>query len=320
MNEIAITGNSAVADFTFGPKVASAIELWLQGLSSEGTRKAYLWEMQQFAAFAGHADVAAAMASFLRLTDGQAHAVADAWRAHKIAAGRSPASVNRSMATLNSFVASAKRHGLTELSLKAKAEKSQRYRDTRGCGLGGVQRLLAEAQGQASRKAARDEAILRLAFGLGLRRNEIATLDVGHVDLVGEKLHILGKGSRERIALTLPKNAKDALATWLRWRGADAPDAPLFINLAHNSPGNRISGAGVYDVVRYQLGKRANITARPHGLRHAAITAALDAFGGDYRKARAFSRHASLETVRRYDDNRADHAGQVAAVVDGLAA
>jgi integrase/recombinase XerC len=122
------------------------------------------------------------------------------------------------------------------------------------------------------------------------------------------------------MALTLPMNAKEAIAAWLKWRGTDAPHAPLFINLAHNNPGNRISGAGVYDIERFQLGKRANVSARPHGLRHAAITAALDAFAGDYRRARAFSRHASLETVRRYDDNRADHAGQVAAVVDGLAA
>jgi hypothetical protein len=53
--------------------------------------------------------------------------------------------------------------------------------------------------------------------------------------------------------------------------------------------------------------------------RHAAITAAITACGGDLRKARAYSRHASLETVARYDDNRSDHAGQVAAVVDGLA-
>ncbi len=179
------------------------------------------------------------MAHFLKLNDGQAHAAADSWRAAKIAAGRSPASVNRSMATLNSFVSSAKRHGLTELSLKAKAEKAQRYRDTRGCGLDGVQKLLAEAQGQDPRKAARDEAMLRLAFGLGLRRNEIASLDIGHVDLAGDKLFLLGKGSRERVALTVPKNAKEALAACLQWRGTNVADAPLFINLAalmHPSP------------------------------------------------------------------------------------
>jgi integrase/recombinase XerC len=319
MSEIVIANAGALARLGFGHKVESAIELWLAGLSSEGTRKVYRWELRQFAGFAGHAGVGHAMAAFLQLEDGAAHAVADAWRAAKIAAGRSPASVSRSMAALNSFVAGAKRHGLTRLSLRANAEKSLRYRDTRGCGLGGVRKLLSEAAGQGQRKANRDTAILRLAFGLGLRRNEIASLDIGHADLAGDKLQVLGKGNRERLALTLPKHAKDALAAWLNHRGTDAPDAPLFIKLAHNSPGNRISGAGVYHLIGDQLGRRAKVAARPHGLRHTAITAALDAFAGDYRKARAFSRHASLETVRRYDDNRSDHAGQVAAVVHGLA-
>jgi len=60
-----------------------------------------------------------------------------------------------------------------------------------------------------------------------------------------------------------------------------------------------------------QLSAKAGVKARPHGQRHPGITSALDAFNRDYRKARAFSRHASLDTVRRYGDNWADHAGQV---------
>ena len=81
---------------------------------------------------------------------------------------------------------------------------------------------------------------------------------------------------------------------------------------------NGLSGSGIYHIVRDQLGAKAGVKARPHGLRHTGITSALDAFNGDYRKARAFSRHASLDTVRRYDDNRADHAGQVAATLDSI--
>ena len=136
----------------------------------------------------------------------------------------------------------------------------------------------------------------------------------------GEKLLVLGKGSRERIALTLPKNAKDALASWLQWRAGSPADAPLFVNLAHDSPGQ--SALRRWRLSRHRLPARR--ARQRHGpasrLAPHCNTAALDAFGGDYRKARAFSRHASLETVRRYDDNRADHAGQVAAVIDGLAA
>jgi integrase/recombinase XerC len=183
-----------------------------------------------------------------------------------------------------------------------------------------VQAILAVATNhKRPKKAARDAAIIRLAYGLGLRRGEIAGLNIGHCDLLSERLHVLGKGRSEREAMTVPANVKQALSAWLSVRGADAPEAPLFIALDNHSRGasKRLTGAGIFHVVR-ELGKQAGLRVRPHGLRHTAITAALDAFNGDYRKTRAFSRHASLDTVRRYDDNRADHAGQVAHALDAI--
>src|SRR5208337_2257675 len=300
--------------------VTTALDVWLSGFSSENTRRAYRKEIEAFAAFAGHDDLAEAVAHFLALEDGQAHAVADKWRAEKIARRLSAASINRSMATLNSLVASARRHGITKLRLEAKGVKSKPYRDTKGPGLRGVQTLLAVATDhKRAEKAARDTAIMRLAYGLGLRRGEIAGLDIGHCDLMGERLYVLGKGRSEREAMTIPANVKQALLAWLRVRGTDAPDAPLFVALDNHSrgAGKRITGAGIFHIVR-ELGKKVGLKVRPHGLRHTAITAALDAFNGDYRKTRAFSRHTSLDTVRRYDDNRADHAGQVAHALDAI--
>ena len=152
-------------------KVQTALDLWLSGFSSENTRRAYRKEIEAFAAFAGWDGVAGSVAHFLLLEDGQAHAVADRWRAEKIARGLSPASVNRSMAALNSLVASARRHGTTTLRLEAKGVKSRPYRDTKGPGLRGVQAILAVAtDDKRPEKAARDAAIIRLAYGLGLRR------------------------------------------------------------------------------------------------------------------------------------------------------
>jgi len=54
---------------------------------------------------------------------------------------------------------------------------------------------------------------------------------------------------------------------------------------------------------------------RPHGLRHAAITAALDETNGNVRAAREFSGHASVEVLMKYDDNRKDVGGEVASKV-----
>jgi integrase len=47
--------------------------------------------------------------------------------------------------------------------------------------------------------------------------------------------------------------------------------------------------------------------------RHASITAALYTSNGDVRAAQAHARHANSQTTMRYDDNRQDLAGQVAA-------
>ena len=301
-------------------KAKTALDLWLSGFASENTRRAYRNEIEAFAAFAGWDGVGEAVTHFLALEDGPAHAVADKWRAEKILRGLSPASINRSMAALNSLVASTRRHGITTLRLEAKGMKSKPYRDTKGPGLRGVQTMLAVATDhKRPEKAGRDAAILRLAYGLGLRRGEIAGLNIGHCDLMGERLHVLGKGRSEREAMTIPANVKQALSAWLRVRGTDSPDAPLFVALDNHSRGSgkRITGAGLFHIVR-ALGEQAGLKVRPHGLRHTAITAALDAFNGDYRQTRAFSRHASLDTVRRYDDNRADHAGQVAQALDAI--
>jgi integrase/recombinase XerC len=176
--------------------------------------------------------------------------------------------------------------------------------------------MLKTAMAGTPKKAARDTAIIRLAYSLGLRHGEIASLNISHVELEAGTLFVLGKGRTEREPMTMPANVKSALASWLALRGSDAPDAPLFISLDNASRGKRISGAGIYHVIHDQLGVRAGIEARPHGIRHTAITAALDSFNGDYRLVRSFSRHASLQTIARYDDNRNDGAGRVAKALD----
>ena len=307
-----------IAEASAREKVSDALALWLAGFASENTRRAYAREVEAFTVFAGHEDSALAVAAFLRLDDGQAHAVVDKWRAGKLESGRSPATINRSMSAINSLVSYARRVGLTKLRLDAKGVKAKAYRDTRGPGIRGVQSLLSAAQDQKPQKAARDAAIVRLAYGLGLRRGEIESLDIGHVDLAAGTLSVLGKGRTEREPMTIPANTKQALEDWLSVRGRAIRDAPLFVALDRNTNGQRLSGSGIYHIVRDQIGERAGVKARPHGLRHSGITSALDAFNGDYRKARAFSRHASLDTVRRYDDNRQDHAGQVAATLDSI--
>ncbi len=62
---------------------------------------------------------------------------------------------------------------------------------------------------------------------------------------------------------------------------------------------------GIYKIVR-GLFKQTGIDKRmsPHRCRHSAITALLEKTDGNVRKAQKLSRHAKLNTLQIYDDNR----------------
>ena len=70
----------------------------------------------------------------------------------------------------------------------------------------------------------------------------------------------------------------------------------------------------VPDVLK-DLGKKAGIKTRPHGLRHSAITEALEATGGNIRAVARFSRHKNIQTLMIYDDNRQDLGGEIAKLI-----
>ena len=102
---------------------------------------------------------------------------------------------------------------------------------------------------------------------------------------------------------------------WI-WASAIAGSLPAGTALA--APPEFAWGGEAVRLLVAGLGRRAGLSriVRPHGLRHEAITAALDA-GRDVRDVRKFSRHAKLDTVLVYDDNRADVAGDIARTVAG---
>jgi integrase/recombinase XerC len=213
------------------------------------------------------------------------------------------------LAALRSLVKLARTLGLVPWTLEVEGVKAEGYRDTKGPGAEGVRRLARQLQGRHDAKGLRDLAIVRLLFDLGLRRAEVVSLDVEHLDLEAGTVAVLGKGRSQREKLTVPAATRQALAAWVQARGPDP--GPLFTALDRASKGKRLSGTGLYLVIR-ELGEKAGLRCRPHGVRHSAITAALDLTGGDVRKVQRFSRHRNLQTLLRYDDNRQDLGGDVA--------
>jgi integrase/recombinase XerC len=246
---------------------------------------------------------------------GRANELALRYRAHLQGRGLAAATVNRRLAALRSLVKLGRTLGMVAWALEVDGVPAEGYRDTRGPGADGFRRLLAELDGRQDVKGVRDRAVLRLLFDLGLRRGEVSGLDVADFCPDGLALLVLGKGRSEKARLTLPGPTADAVRAWLAVRPGGA-DPALFVSLDVASRGHRLTGQAVYLVVR-GLGEKAGVRARPHGLRHAAITAALDLLGGDVRRVQKFSRHRNVQTVLRYDDSRRDEGGDIARRVAG---
>ena len=143
--------------------------------------------------------------------------------------------------------------------------------------------------------AARDQAVITLLYGCGLRISE--ALALGARDLpIGEALRITGKGGKERMVPVLPV-ARRAVAQYLRLCPFDiAGDSPVF----RGARGGRLNPRMVQKVVertRLQLGLPA--TATPHAMRHSFATHLLNA-GGDLRAIQELLGHASLSTTQAY--------------------
>lgn len=229
-----------------------------------------------------------------------------------------PATVARRLASLRSLVQLGRLLGVCDWELEVPPPRVMELKDSRGPGRERVQALIEAAGRQRNPLiAARDVAILRLLYDLGLRRGEVCSLGIEDLRLESRDLWVKGKGMEERIRFTLPQGTAASLQAWVNWRGADP--GPLFHRLDNAGAFLHVhvplTGRAVLEIVT-ALGQQLGFTARPHGLRHSAITDALEA-GFDVRTVQQFSRHADLNTLVIYDDRRKDFAGQVAASLAG---
>jgi integrase/recombinase XerC len=265
---------------------------------TETTLRAYAADLKDFAGFLGFADPVLAVQQLLSTGPGQANSLVLGYKADLLNRKLKAATVNRRLAALRSVVKMARTLGMIAWALEVSGLRSQPYRDTRGPGRDGFRKLLGAVKEQKPIKAARDVAILHLLYDLALRRGEVVALDIMDVDLAAGRVAVMGKGRTEKEFLTLPEPTSASLSAWMEFRG-DCPGA-FFINFDHAGKGNSLTGKSVGRLVE-RLGKQVGITARAHGLRHAAITEALTITGGDVRRVQKFSRHLDSQTVLRRD-------------------
>ena len=144
----------------------------------------------------------------------------------------------------------------------------------------------------------RDSAVLELLYSSGLRRAELAGINIADVDISKGTVRVMGKGRKIRI---VPVGAKacDAVTSYLSRRSevSEQRDPTALFLL---SSGKRMTPGMVYHIVRKYFKADGELgRSHPHMLRHSCATHLLD-HGAEIRAVQEVLGHSSLRTTQRY--------------------
>lgn len=287
-------------EFAAGRDLRDAIEAWHAWLISERrvsahTSAAYTRDLANFLSFlADHLGGTADLSALVQLKPADFRS----YLARRAGEGIARSSIARGMSTLRNFFRFLDRTGRGH-NPAVKSVKTPRLPKNVPKALDEIDALEAircagALQGEPW-LAARDQALMLLLYGCGLRLGEALSLTWG-TRTEADTLRVVGKGRKERIVPVLPI-VSTAIANYRQlcpFKGAAS--APLFVG----SRGDRLSPRIIQrqmEKLRAQLGLHDHAT--PHALRHSFATHLL-AKGGDLRTIQELLGHASLSTTQRY--------------------
>lgn len=143
-------------------------------------------------------------------------------------------------------------------------------------------------------KTLRDKAMMEFLYSTAVRVSELARLNREDIHFSRKDLVVWGKGAKER-RVYINDRTNMYLREYLQSR-TDA-EAALFVSI--KSPHERLTKAGIEDIIR-RVGKRAQVEkAHPHRFRRTAATNALNR-GMPVQEVAELLGHANLQTTMRY--------------------
>jgi integrase/recombinase XerC len=152
--------------------------------------------------------------------------------------------------------------------------------------------------GEPAWRRRRDDAVLEVLYGSGLRVSELCGLPLDGVVLdAPAHVTVWGKGAKQRRA-PLSAPAVAALRSWLAVRAEVVPDhsgLPDHRYVFANERGRPLTPRDV----RRVLDRRSPTPTHPHALRHTFATHLLDG-GADLRAVQELLGHADVATTQRY--------------------
>lgn len=284
---------------------------WLDSMS-KNTRRSYMRTIAQFEEWGQQSETPfSAVDAIVYGEQGQANLAVVRYKSYLTSIGKSAATINNRLSAIKSLAKAARLVGASRNTIEVSSVRSKPYRDTSGPGLEAVKQMLKAANSD------RDRAIVHLLYNPALRRAEVVSLNVCDIDFVSGVLTVKRKGYTERKKKPAVETTMQAIRKWLSQHPDPRPDAPLFVSLSPNGYGKRLSDKTVERVVK-SLGEKVGVKTTPHGIRHTAITTALEATNGDIQAVMDMSDHANPRTLFIYDDNRRKRAKKVCEILGNV--
>ena len=274
---------------------AALVELVLDSLASEHSRRAYRRALGEF--FAWYQSNASG--------EGFTRVVLGRYRSHLVERGLSAASVNLSLAALRKLASEAAAHGglspLTAAGIRGvPGARRSGVRTGNWLTLEQARQLLAEPDPETT-KGLRDRVLLGLLVGCGLRRGELAGLDFQDVAQREGRwaiVDLVGKHGRVR-TVPMPSWAKTVLDRWAS--AARISSGPVLrpVSKAGRVGSGPLTPQSIFETV-IAYARRAGLgRITPHDLRR---TFAKLAHRGraPLEQIQITLGHASIQTTERY--------------------
>lgn len=145
----------------------------------------------------------------------------------------------------------------------------------------------------------RDKAMLELAYGSGLRAEEVVGLKVDNVDFDHEQVTVCGKGDKERV-VPIGEPAQRALSRYLERARHALASAEGNKTLFLSKSGKRLHPSDLRRRLELWV-RRASLQGKvsPHMLRHSFATHLLEG-GANLRTIQELLGHLSISTTQVY--------------------
>jgi site-specific recombinase XerD len=147
----------------------------------------------------------------------------------------------------------------------------------------------------------RDRAILETLYASGIRRAEVAGLNLADVDIERRMMRVTGKGNKQRTVL-INDAAADAMRLYLGHRPRTNDEA-FFVGRR----GKRLGVRAIWEIVK-TMEKLSGLSVHvsPHVMRHSFATHLLEN-GADLMTIKELLGHESLATTQIYTNVSVEH-------------